>query len=487
MITSRPPTDAWARFRHHARRVRELHLCNLLWRDNPLHCDTYRALREYYPGAHLLPNLRAFSCADAHPEAPGQTILPMFMPPTLREASIDLRFLDESTTSYFLKGLAGCSLLRKLRFDPGHRIDREKETQLSVAICALPGLEELDLGSIPLSLQALDHVVALPTLRKLTMGIENPVSNALFSASAKPRRILSSLSTLSISFPASQKESIFPLLRAMLKTQLSELRITIGVHGDTEADWDLPAPLRDDRKYLESVAEGLAKITSLNTLALGAEKALWSADNLTFTDASLAPLLSKKTMRSFSLSSLPAALSRDALQQIASSWPNIHTLDLTCPGGSRLDIKDLLPLTRCSHLTLLGVLIDGTVDAVSLESRLLPGQSTSKLQTLQLGESELPNPAHLAAFLYGAFPSAEIGPEYKPLNEGSWWFEDGDKVARAQVNSYLDAFRKARKLEDSSAMDSLKPEHGLQMRCPGSECTVKDIVAGRRLGQPDDA
>lgn len=445
--------------------------------DETLHDDVFYALYEFYPGPHPLPNLREFACWDVYPPP----TMALFMPPSLLRASVDPS--DIPTTTYFLTGVAQrCGSLRELEVHAslGYRMSTEILELVSETVCALPQLQKLNVGFMHLEPDALEHIATLPKLQNLEMGIRDCVCDTL-RTSVKRRRLFPSLSKLSVTVPVSQKASLPTLLRVIPYERLAQLHISIEVRDDEEADWGSQVPMPGRKTYLHEIAECIAKMTALQKLSFGIAKELRAVNDLTFTDDMLAPLLSLKQMQSMSLSHLPTNLSPGMLQQIAAAWPDIRSLDFTCPGGSRFNVEDLLPLAKCEHLTTLGVLIDGDVDIAVLENRPLPGQSTSKLRSLELGRSHLPNPAHLAAFLYGAFPSARLGPDYM-IKRPQHWRKDYEVDSMVKVNSFLDAFAKTKKLEGSSALGSLRPQYGRGMVCPGSDYTAKDIVAGVRLG-----
>lgn len=116
--------------------------------------------------------------------------------------------------------------------------------------------------------------------------------------------------------------------------------------------------------------------------------------------------------------------------------------------------------------------IGGDIDVSTLAKRPCAGQSTSKLRVLAVGDSEIKNPAHLAAFVSGAFPAARV-------SENAWRCIGREtRPELAQVNTLLPLFAKAEKLERSNAFGSLRPHYGEAMQCPHSSWTVRDLIMG---------
>lgn len=411
-LLAKPSPQDWARFNHHAPRVRELNLRDS--RDRRIYDNAYWTLASHHPGPYLLPNLRAFSCWMVYP---GRA-MSMFMPPTLRRAC--LQPTDIRSTADFLQGVAqlGASLQElELRAYPGDWHARG----LGETVCALPRLRKLAVGFVTLGPLAMQHVAGLPDLEELALGILTEDADALLAVGTGPRRqIFPSLSRLSVVLPEGHRGALLTFLRALSGESLQHLSITVGMEEYVSSEWETEVPVQYHGRYIDRVTEAVAKITGLRSLSIRTIEALHTIDEYTFTDDSLAPLLALKEMRSLAMSTHPTYVSSEALQRIQSSWPYIDTLllgeDATRPGTPRLRVEDLLPLAKCKHLTRLGILIEGDVDLATLVDRV-SDPSTSQLRVLQLGKSEISNPARLAVFLCTAFPSAILGPEHLLASE----------------------------------------------------------------------
>jgi hypothetical protein len=460
----------WDRFRHHAQRVRTL---ELFGEESNLQDNVYEMLREHYPGHHPLPNLRRLHCE--------QTYLSysytMFTSLTLKEA--ELFVSNDLDAVSFLYAMAACPSLENLFFyenlispfsDYNHQA---VEKQLCDTILSLSHLKEIQVGRILPA--ALKHLATLPQLKELEFSLDTSMD--ILSLFVGSKIIFPALLKLHVATSATPNYVVIAFLDAIRYSKLCSISVSFeGSHQNSGTDMHMSQ--LSFKKYIDCVTEKISQITTLQKIHIFTGKDEVNSvvlKDLVFDQESLSPLLGLKGVTELNMSSFPVDLAPDAFRQIALAWPALETLHLgeECSSGctATVNVEDLLPLaTSCPSLTELGVFLNGSVSPASLTRRLHTGQSKSNLQTLYLGNSDIANHAHLAVFLFGAFPHARVDEEcWSSSGRGS-----NDNAVK--INAMLALFAQVEKLEKSPAMGPLRPAYGKKSQCPYSVYNVRNVV-----------
>lgn len=478
MIIKAPRPDEWHRFRHHARRVRSLSIYD----DEPfrVNCAALDKLCRLYSEPFPLPNLRRFSCDDG---AYFYDSWESFLPPTLEEASM-IQF-DEYNAAAFSDALGRCPNLKRVYFEPAKNpwnIDQKfVQSFMNSALRSLRSLTVVRVGTLlPATIR---HLASLPALKDIELAFDtsNDYEDLLggFPGDLPP---FLSLQTLHITAPATSIKSLLHLLNTTRPVQLKTCRIFFGCKDEPSSKPLASALEAAQDRYINKVAGALSRLPSLECLRLSVDGDHCRSSELVFGADTLGQLLRLPGVRTLDLGRHPVALQTDDVKRILEAWPGIERLELgqCCDASfSSMPVEDLRIFAACPQLQRLGVMLCGDIDMRALAKRPRPKQSSSRLQILFIGDSVVRNPAHLAAFVSGVFPQANVQASdvkygiktEKPLPE---------------VNKLLLLFAKAERMERSRAFGSLRPHYGKETRCPYSAWSVRDLIKGGMAVEEED-
>ncbi|THU97556.1 hypothetical protein K435DRAFT_777985 [Dendrothele bispora CBS 962.96] len=407
-LVSQPTNEGWMRFeKHYAHRVRVLRLEGVY--DQNLLDVLYR-IRSSKP---LLPNLKTIYCSRLL----GKGLMePLFL------------FVHEDILEFML--------------DVPEPYSDATRTVLGAIYRRMPNLEKLNITIWPDSryVSSINEVVRnLPSLKFVTIpatasdGLVVLLSILISLPKLRILHIIPGRHQLDVPGESDAKVPIFPMgcfqtletlvLCSEYSTASSMLCCTtfprlenLEIYtGSLESRSGLQSLLSNIQKNCHSLVKLSLGIESLAQSRISQEISSLSVQThlhhlYCITLADLSPILSITPLLSFEiLCPFCLELGLDDLEQIASAWPKLKSLNLNAflldttlfPEVQRLDLRSILPFARhCPDIEELGIFLDAESRSVPSESDIdaLPSHFT-KLKTLFFGKSSISDEGEVAQFL----------------------------------------------------------------------------------------
>ncbi|GJE97891.1 hypothetical protein PsYK624_141130 [Phanerochaete sordida] len=348
-ITRPPVGDEWARFVHHARRVREVKLFPItrvrgIAHDVARETSWLEAIRKNGPRP-VLPQLRRLVVRMV---AGAPRSAEIFLHDSLNAVSMEYA-RPSAETKGILQKLEGMGSLSHLLLHQDwyicHLTNPGIEgvyAQLSKTVSTLGRLRILDGGFHALSPDALAHLSHIPDLKTLMLYVMS--SNIVFKSRNMGKFARLTELHILFGFDASPVDWA-GFIRSLRSAPLHTLHIS---------STELPTGVLSSTNQFLPFFEALGLFTSLRdcTISLGPEDMEWGGDYLTST--ALDALLQVRGLRKVTLYNCPVSFASPLAEKMAKAWPSLSTLCLCndqvlAEGRGHLGVPlaDLVHFARC--------------------------------------------------------------------------------------------------------------------------------------------
>lgn len=373
----------------------------------------YASLMRHFPGSRLLPNLTKFYSSN-HDLSDHY---PLFIHSTLTSLHID--DWGPLYTQPIVDTIHRCSeSLKHLRLEVVWNWDDETEgvspevsASVSRAISSLHALSSLSAGR--LLPETLVHLAGLPELEDLDFYVYDVGYADVVLHSPTPYRF-STLRSLKLSCGTTEIASMITLMTYLSAPTLELLHISFHI-------WDLvpldaPETQHQPRQPTEhqmiQLFSLLVKFTTLRSLEIYSDSYRLAHPNRGIPFDALHQLFGLQALEDLNLSDVPVRVQPHQIEHLATAWPNIRSLRLGEDMRGAIpvvQVEDLVPFAvHCPKLTELGIVLRIPARSACLETNLPFERSTSVLQNLRVGGSEVVFSSDVAAFVALTFPRASL-------------------------------------------------------------------------------
>ncbi|KAK7435631.1 hypothetical protein VKT23_014572 [Stygiomarasmius scandens] len=432
MFSSPPTNKEWLRFEEvYAPRVLAFHLSEA--QNYSALLDVLCRIRSSKP---ILPNLRSLHCRELKLNGLQEPAL-IFAHEGIREFMlIDSNSYSVSTCTFFDAMHTRIPHLAKLIIDINN--DSQYTPPMIEMIRSFSGLRSLTLPAFTAMHQLMQDISALPRLKELNIisAPGQPSIGSLVSSGNRAKKrgkesqpalvdkeCFLSLETLRIS--CSYAKAAAFLRHWTFFYSLSSIQIITPEQGHP---YIMERLLTDIYAACPRIAHISLKIKP-GTIDTSQAIALAVVPENVLTIQNLRPILQCLTIATFELvHSLPLYLGQEDMQEIASAWPHLKSVNLGCAPltlkqstSKRLGLSALLPFARfCPDIEELGLLIDAKSDVpCDAEIEEIPSPFR-RLRVLSVGISEIDHEGVIAECLSFLCPS---GCE---IRYGADWYESDE-------------------------------------------------------------
>lgn len=424
-----PQALEWARFKHHATRVRILRIDTYYSDgeegdfnrpDMEVDRSCYEALATCFPHGSVFPHLQTLYWFH---QSLSQYVR-LFIAPSLKKAEADYHLCFDDKIIHYLEILASSApSLKEFLFEEDGLPDTpEVSAAFSRALCRFHHLTRVNVFT-DVSHEALHHLASLPRLQYLHFIVVSANYRTIFSSLEGPK--FAALRSLYIVFSQDDIERLVHFVNAIDSKLLTDLMLNSSYSSSDKYAESLSS------QHLHSVFSAVSKFKSLTSLHVTA----WQAEPI-ISGPTLEPLLRLTRLRYLYLSGLPLFLESSDFQAIARAYPCMVELKIDshyeCRAACSATLEDLLLFARhCPSLQTLDVSVACNGTEIHPHELVSEGLPHSVLSTLHLGkDTTIEDPMVFAAFLSGVFPRVNLAYLSWLMDERESWAQNIEETKR---------------------------------------------------------
>ncbi|GJE97478.1 hypothetical protein PsYK624_136990 [Phanerochaete sordida] len=403
-VLKAPSGADWQRFDLYARRVQALEY----WIDMDDRGDNigpevdWDSVVRYYPGDHILPNLRSLKSDQAFMG----DFYSLAIRPPLRDLYLNyFNIENEATLPEDLKQCA--ETLERLTIVTVGWEPSVISDDISRALSCCTALDSLHVDSLlPETIRHLSQLRSITSLHFTLLRVELEATRLSFPA----------LKDLEVRAREKTPALLVSFLDNLAAPKLQELEIYYDADEATHVS-GIPTIREKDFPPATHVEAVLLVAAAFPCLICIEYSFYVHHDRLpspshVCTSSVLRPLLALRGLEAVKLEQVPFNLMTGDVTILAQAWPKLRALrlgDCVKQPSSSVELQDLLPLVRnCPDLEDLGLSLFIPDDWTSAVARPPFGGSRSRLKTFYINGAGVAFSARAAAFLASVFPEATL-------------------------------------------------------------------------------